>query len=418
MSEPSNPYRAGVATLYTREFYHTLGERLNPGGIFLQWLQAYEVDDETVLTVLKTARSEFNYVEVWRTLSTDLQLVCSNEPLDYSAAELQHRIGSGKMKEALEKAWSVDDVQGFMANFVGNSAWVDSLVQLPFLQLNTDDHTILEFRFAKTVGRSTPFSLEDLRAGLKASDFDRPAMVGDIDWNEIEIRRQVNNLLLNGQLTAAMLANKEDRELIEALKFWQGGDFAGAIKRWPTKYREPSDAILRLLLAKAYAETGRADCEALLPAVEARRPLDASAIRAIYQARSGNPHQAVGPLVSFFRQLKDNPWVIPPVTDDVVDIAVDVAKGDRAIAKQFYDLLSQPFASFRFEERRRQGRVSIAAMLGNDELVESLAEVEPNVFWTADVLESRAAAYAAVKHPLAGRRNASGSDFRKNKVKK
>ena len=54
-SEPSNPYRAGVAALYTTEFYEAVSRRLNPGGIFVQWLQAYEVDDATVLTVLATA---------------------------------------------------------------------------------------------------------------------------------------------------------------------------------------------------------------------------------------------------------------------------------------------------------------------------------------------------------------------------
>src|SRR5438270_293828 len=38
-SEPSNPYRAGVAGLFTREFYESVRNRLNPGGVFLQWVQ-------------------------------------------------------------------------------------------------------------------------------------------------------------------------------------------------------------------------------------------------------------------------------------------------------------------------------------------------------------------------------------------
>jgi len=403
VSEPSNPYRAGVATLYTTEFYRAIGQRLNQGGVFLQWLQGYEVDNETVLTVLKTARSEFRHVEVWRTLSTDLQLVCSNEPLDYTAAELRERIGSGRLKELLQRAWNVDDLNGFMAHFVGSSAWVDSIAQIPFLQFNTDDRTILEFRFAKTVGRSTPFSLENLQEQLSTANSDRPEIGEELDWNAIELRRQVDNVLLNGQLSASMLPDKDDQKLIAALEFWHSGDFARAIERWPAKYREPSDSILRLLLAKAYAEMGRAESESLLPAVEARHPLDAAAIRAIYHWRRGNEEQTLVALTSFFTQLKDSPWLVPSICDDVADIAVEVSEKDGKAAKQCYELLSRPFASFCFEEQRRRGRVLIAADLGNEELVESLADVEPNVFWAADVLKPRAAAYAAVNHPLAGR---------------
>src|SRR5690606_11362507 len=38
-SEPSNPYRAGVASLFTREFYAAVFARLEEGGVFVQWLQ-------------------------------------------------------------------------------------------------------------------------------------------------------------------------------------------------------------------------------------------------------------------------------------------------------------------------------------------------------------------------------------------
>ena len=68
ISEPSNPYRAGVASLYTSEFYQAVRRRLKPGGIFIQWLQAYEVDALTVHTVVATARSAFEHVEAWQTL--------------------------------------------------------------------------------------------------------------------------------------------------------------------------------------------------------------------------------------------------------------------------------------------------------------------------------------------------------------
>ena len=47
-SEPSNPYRAGVADLFSQDFYRGVTRRLGKGGIFLQWLQGYEVDPAVV----------------------------------------------------------------------------------------------------------------------------------------------------------------------------------------------------------------------------------------------------------------------------------------------------------------------------------------------------------------------------------
>src|SRR5205085_3692804 len=44
VSEPSNPYRAGVAGLFTSEFYRSIKQRLNARGMFLQWMQTYDID--------------------------------------------------------------------------------------------------------------------------------------------------------------------------------------------------------------------------------------------------------------------------------------------------------------------------------------------------------------------------------------
>src|SRR5262249_52949571 len=43
-SEPSNPYRAGIGGVFTREFYRSVERRLDDDGIFCQWVQAYDID--------------------------------------------------------------------------------------------------------------------------------------------------------------------------------------------------------------------------------------------------------------------------------------------------------------------------------------------------------------------------------------
>ena len=51
VNEPSNPYRAGIASLFTVEFYRSVQDKLTDDGLFVQWLQAYDLSPGTVRTV-------------------------------------------------------------------------------------------------------------------------------------------------------------------------------------------------------------------------------------------------------------------------------------------------------------------------------------------------------------------------------
>jgi spermidine synthase len=402
ISEPSNPYRAGIAALYTSEFYRAARERLNPGGVFVQFLQAYEVDEQTVDTVLATVRSAFPHVEVWQTLGADLQLVCSDRPITYSVEELRERISSPRVKEALAKAWKVEDVEGFLGHFVGSSRWADDVASSPQVPLNTDDRTILEYSFAKTVGRDTPFSIEETRDRLRAAGYHRPRMPGEaVDWDLVELRRQTFNLILGGQLSIALMPNPEDRRFVEAFDYYRNNDFSAAVELWPTGSRLPADAAQRLVLARSYAELGRPECLDVVSSVDEQFPTDAQAVRASYHWRTGDKGAAAAALESFFSRLADDPWVVSVVSESAFSRAVDVANADPDSARRLYDLLSKPFASLRYEYLRQLARLRIAEQLGPQEVVQALQDIEPHVTWTAEVLEPRAKAYAALNHPLA-----------------
>src|SRR5205823_8694108 len=52
ISEPSNPWIAGVASLFTAEFYDRVADVLKPDGIFAQWIQLYELDPEDLRMIL------------------------------------------------------------------------------------------------------------------------------------------------------------------------------------------------------------------------------------------------------------------------------------------------------------------------------------------------------------------------------
>jgi spermidine synthase len=81
VSEPSNPWVSGVASLFTREFYSFLRGHLNKDGIVVQWLQTYELSDPLLLTMVSALVSEFPYVDAYLTSDADLLFVASGSPI-------------------------------------------------------------------------------------------------------------------------------------------------------------------------------------------------------------------------------------------------------------------------------------------------------------------------------------------------
>lgn len=147
-SEPSNPYRAGVASLFTKEFYEAAARRLRPNGLFAQWVQAYEIDGESVSTIYATLASVFPYIETWCMQSGDLAFIAGREPLVHDVAELRRRVGQEPYRSALAQVWRVTDLEGFFAHFVGRSVLADAVVANA-RTVSTDDRNWLEFAFAK-----------------------------------------------------------------------------------------------------------------------------------------------------------------------------------------------------------------------------------------------------------------------------
>jgi len=59
ISEPSNPWMAGLASLFTKDFFELAKDRLNEQGVYLQWLQTYQIDWETVKLIGRTFTEVF-----------------------------------------------------------------------------------------------------------------------------------------------------------------------------------------------------------------------------------------------------------------------------------------------------------------------------------------------------------------------
>jgi predicted membrane-bound spermidine synthase len=89
ISEPSNPWVAGIGSVFTREFYQIAASRLTEGGIMAQWFHKYEMSDNIVYVVLRTFAAVFPHMEIWDTQDGDIVLLGSLQPWESGPAQFQ-----------------------------------------------------------------------------------------------------------------------------------------------------------------------------------------------------------------------------------------------------------------------------------------------------------------------------------------
>lgn len=77
VSEPSNPWVSGVASLFSREFYRQARRHLAPEGILVQWLQLYEFDLRLAASVFNALGAEFADYTVYLTDGLNVVIVAS-----------------------------------------------------------------------------------------------------------------------------------------------------------------------------------------------------------------------------------------------------------------------------------------------------------------------------------------------------
>jgi predicted membrane-bound spermidine synthase len=78
VSEPSNPWVSGVASLFTTEFYRHVRRYLNPGGVMVQWFQLYEIDMHLVASVLQALGENFPDYAIYAATDSDLLIVAAD----------------------------------------------------------------------------------------------------------------------------------------------------------------------------------------------------------------------------------------------------------------------------------------------------------------------------------------------------
>src|SRR3989449_852654 len=181
VSEPSNPWLAGVATLYTVEFFRIARSRLADGGVFCQWVQLYQVPLPVVAGVVRNVKAVFPHVHLWFGAPGDVMVLGSPRPLRYDGAWLSRLVGPGGALGVLGREYlGVDQPEDYFGHFLFGEAGVARLLERPAI-VHRDDRPRLEFlaarRFIDRRGTEGVFdSLADIRAATQAEDGTSPLL--------------------------------------------------------------------------------------------------------------------------------------------------------------------------------------------------------------------------------------------------
>ncbi|MEZ5293388.1 MAG: fused MFS/spermidine synthase [Vicinamibacterales bacterium] len=163
ISEPSNPWMAGIASLFTREFFAAAKARLAPGGVLCQWAHTYDISADDLKSIVATFAAVFPDGTLWLVGDGDVLLIGSNQPLAPQIAAIPERLAARDTARANLATVGVRDGFALTSLLVTDGPGIAAFAGGAPLQ--TDDHAPVEFTGPRTVfSRGGPDNAAALRA--------------------------------------------------------------------------------------------------------------------------------------------------------------------------------------------------------------------------------------------------------------
>jgi spermidine synthase len=256
ISEPSNPWMAGVGALFTREFFEAARARLAPGGIFCQWAHTYDLAGADLQAIAATFASVFPDGAMWLVGEGDVLFVATTGT-------------AGLAYDSIARAWSrpgvaddlasvrVLDVFSLLSLYVAGPGDIERYARGAIVE--TDDRPT--FEFSGPLGlydRRTNDNRRQLEALVEASNAPDPIRTALEGAGAAEWRHRGHMLMGVRDYAAAY------------------DEFARALSREPGN----EEAILGLI--EAAGATGRGgDARTLLESLAAAHPSQAPVRRGL-----------------------------------------------------------------------------------------------------------------------------------------
>jgi spermidine synthase len=282
ISEPSNPWMAGVSALFTREFFTAVRSRLVDGGVFCQWGHLYNMSESDLKTLLATFGDVFPHASVYVISEADILIVGRDGSSALSPARLEGMTSAARL------------------DLAASNLTADSLASIPTVALDklgdwlrdarrhTDDAPVLDFSAPLSIHAQTastnrrrlipedaPGTLAALRARLILL-----GASGSSEWAYEVAERAISMGISDREIGLEYVKGAVRLRRVESAET----TLSAAIARAPSSPLYVTQALL-------YWNTGRAD-RALqsLEAASRLDPLDPSAylLGAEIQSGAGN----------------------------------------------------------------------------------------------------------------------------------
>lgn len=153
ISEPSNPWMAGVSALFTRDFFRTARRCLNPGGLFCQWAHVYNMSEPDLKTVAAGFADAFPGAMLFLINEGDVLLIGGPpEGASFDPELLARRMREGRVRQDLDDV-GLTSLFGFASLLTLGPAQLAAYVE--GAERHTDDRPLLEFRAPRDIHANT-----------------------------------------------------------------------------------------------------------------------------------------------------------------------------------------------------------------------------------------------------------------------
>ncbi|MDQ7827038.1 MAG: fused MFS/spermidine synthase [Candidatus Eremiobacteraeota bacterium] len=153
VSEPSNPWIAGVANLFSKDFFEVCRRKLTADGVLCAWIHAYYMDPADFRMIVATLGSVFPHTAVWRGTRSDFLLIAGKQPLVFDYDGYAALFASSEAFRASLGGIGIKSPDALLAHFVLGGGELSEAYRAA--RINCDEYPFLEFSAPKSLYMET-----------------------------------------------------------------------------------------------------------------------------------------------------------------------------------------------------------------------------------------------------------------------
>ena len=194
-SDPIHPFVAGAGNLYSIDSYQEALAKLNPGGVFCQWVPLYQLDDPDINSILRTFDEVWDNATVWVT-GKDFVLCGARDSYMSDFETFRAKASSEPYAEILQLLgfWTPEEV---LSAYVGRLSSLRT--EFGEAVVNTVERPYLEFSAPRSIFLNTDFN--NLERILKKTALEPPAFLSENPpelFNTLQAERFCRELIWKG----------------------------------------------------------------------------------------------------------------------------------------------------------------------------------------------------------------------------